>query len=329
LPDLTAPSSPPASPHRFWLCFRKLDKKLQGKIDLKTYYAGLTEKRSIFGDGLFELLNIRHRGKISFGEWLHVVTTYCLFEKEDILKYCFFVFDRDKNGYVEQDEFTIIINVLYHIVPPDGPRGNTKVAMFQLKEWWYQEDGRVDFPEVRFFNKQYPALLYPAYRLQYNMMLTTMGEEWWNGRKALLQDIREDKVKAEELKRAKKEARKEKMRQRKIRKKMGILRYYCCPFLRSAYDKLYPKEPPVVEHKESAAERKERLRMERERLKRIEEIAMKNPETEEWQKYLEKKKTMKITFEKNGPPKERTSAMERRERLEARRDRNRRVKGNG
>jgi Ca2+-binding EF-hand superfamily protein len=70
------------------------------------------EKRSIFGDGIFELVEINHSGKIDFGEWFQTIVTYCLFEREQILKFCFYIFDRDKNGYIEQDELMIMINVL-------------------------------------------------------------------------------------------------------------------------------------------------------------------------------------------------------------------------
>ena len=40
--------------------------------------------------------------RVEFGEFLQAIVTYCLFETMEILKMCFFIYDRDKNGYVEQ-----------------------------------------------------------------------------------------------------------------------------------------------------------------------------------------------------------------------------------
>jgi hypothetical protein len=42
------------------------------------------------------------------------------------------------------------------------------------------------------------------------------------------------------------ERRKERMRQRRIRRKVGACRYYCCPWSLDAYDVLFPKEVKEV-----------------------------------------------------------------------------------
>eukprot|EP00968_Pinguiococcus_pyrenoidosus_P018292 scaffold1881_cov256-Pinguiococcus_pyrenoidosus.AAC.14 len=42
---------------RFLKAFRKIDKKNLGKVTINQFYNGMLEKRSIFGDSLFELLS--------------------------------------------------------------------------------------------------------------------------------------------------------------------------------------------------------------------------------------------------------------------------------
>lgn len=71
---------------------------------------------------------IRDFQELTFSEWLHAIATYCLFEEEDILKFCFFILDREKNGYIEKDEMRMLVNMLYNIDPVKGPTGNTKVC---------------------------------------------------------------------------------------------------------------------------------------------------------------------------------------------------------
>ena len=86
---------------KFWKRFRKFDKNLSGTIDIDEFYNLIHESRSIFGDGIFELIDVNHSGSLDFGEFFQAVVTYCLFEKNEVLKFCFYIFDRDKNGYIE------------------------------------------------------------------------------------------------------------------------------------------------------------------------------------------------------------------------------------
>ena len=116
----------------FWKRFRKFDKNLSGTIDIDEFYSLIREQRSIFGDGIFELIDVNHSGSLDFGEFFQAVVTYCLFEKKDVLKFCFYIFDRDKNGYIERDELQIMINVLYHVAPPNAVKGNTRIALDKL-----------------------------------------------------------------------------------------------------------------------------------------------------------------------------------------------------
>ena len=41
---------------------------------------------------------------IDFGEFVAAITTFCFFEIPEILQFCFYVFDRDKNGFITQEE---------------------------------------------------------------------------------------------------------------------------------------------------------------------------------------------------------------------------------
>lgn len=106
---------------------------------------------------------IRDYQELTFSEWISSVTTYCLFEEEDILKFCFYILDRQKNGYIEKEEMRILIYMLYHIDPVKGPTGNTKLAFEKLP---IQRDGKIEFWEFELFHQAFPALLYPAFRLQ-------------------------------------------------------------------------------------------------------------------------------------------------------------------
>ena len=71
LPCLLSPRTPPPVPpyavnkkhlRKLWAKFRKYDKDKSGAIDMDEFYALIHEKRCIFGDSIFELIDIDNNG---------------------------------------------------------------------------------------------------------------------------------------------------------------------------------------------------------------------------------------------------------------------------
>jgi len=72
------------------------------------------------------------------------------------------------------------------------------------------------------------------------------------------------------------------------------------PWLRKNYDKMFPPREKHDEHKLSAEELAELRRKAREEAKRLEELQIKNPETQEWRNYMrskDRKKKVKIELQ--------------------------------
>ena len=77
----------------FWKCFRKNDKDKSGTIDLEEFYGMLDETPSIFGDSIFELIDIDGSNGLDFPEFVSASMTFCMFGKVEMLKFCFYIFD--------------------------------------------------------------------------------------------------------------------------------------------------------------------------------------------------------------------------------------------
>lgn len=90
------------------------------------------------------------------------------------------------------------------------------------------------------------------------MMQAVWGEKWWLRKKRKLQDNLESKRRHEEQDRLAESNRLESMRQRRLKRKMGALKYHCWPCARAQYDKLFPRPEILVADPE--AEEAERLR---------------------------------------------------------------------
>ena len=88
-----------------WKRFQKHDKDKSGTIDIMEFYTMISEERTVFGDSIFELIDIDNNGTLDFSEFVQTLGTYCMFGRNDILKFCFYVFDKDKNGLLTYDEF--------------------------------------------------------------------------------------------------------------------------------------------------------------------------------------------------------------------------------
>ena len=276
----------------FYYIFSRLDKNLSGLIDIADFFKFLNEPRSLIGDTIFELVDCRHATAITFTEFFYAVLTYCFFEGEEVMRFLFFIFDRDRMGYIDQDDFVMIVKIIHGIGPDDNFKGNVKLTMDLLKNE-LNPDGKVDFAEFKRFHKLFPALYHPAFRIQLELISKTMGERWWNRMKRRHQN-RKDWAKGVERRRQRMErARTLRLDNRKVRKKMGFWRYYCCFWQRDAVRRdMGLKQLYVDADEEAERERKKReaeLREKRKKLKEEEEKRQRNPTTEPWMQYLVKK----------------------------------------
>ena len=82
---------------------------------------------------------------------------------------------------------------LYHIGPPTDFSGNTRNALELLD---FNDDEKVDWQEFNRFHVLFPALFYPAFRIQQTMITQTMGQRWWDKKKRYLHEekVRRDMI---------------------------------------------------------------------------------------------------------------------------------------
>lgn len=170
------------------------------------------------------------------------------------------------------------MNMLHNIQKGKTVRGTVKASWLQLQ---FKGDA-LEFKELQKINDAFPRLFQPAFLLQQNMMIHTLGELWWTMKKRSLQDLRDlNKAKMEQLK-ARKEARKQRRKNKKIQRNMGLLRYYLCPCFRKYYD------PTLSAYDKMSEEERKEMDKQMAITRRQQELKIKNPETAAWLKYQEK-----------------------------------------
>ena len=297
-----------------FMLFIKFDKQKIGLVSLDDIFDSCELHRNDFTDSICEALDIMFddEGQINFSDFLTLVMSYCMFEPPEILKLLFYTYDQDKEGFIDAVELKRAMNTLHEIEAPDTVEGSVKNAWKHLE---FADDGKIDFKEFKHMSLQFPAILEPAFKVQNYMIMNLLGQTWWDKKKRKVQEEKDEAERLWKKEQAKKLAKQKRKETRHIRKKMGLIRFYCCPCLRYLYD-----------------DTKERLtdeeRAERERLialaRRKAELEAKNPNTT-----VAKKFEKKANADKNLVP-ERIfkSEREREERVVGRRERREKRKTN-
>jgi Ca2+-binding EF-hand superfamily protein len=154
--------------------FDKIDIDGSGNIDYEEFFEAMGEERSPFTDKLFSLIDLDGSGTIEFDEFVRVLATYCMFTKDEILRFCFECFDVDHSGSIDEKEFIELCKCINNAAP-SFPNNFRKA----LEEFDVNEDGLIDYSEFLELDRRYPLVLFPAFRLQDMMQRNTLGERVW------------------------------------------------------------------------------------------------------------------------------------------------------
>ena len=220
----------------------------------------------------------------------------CFFEIPEVLKFCFFVFDRDKKGFITQEEMRLFVDAMHGMerrpvvsslmetpstrlvfMRVDGGwflfrfRGRSEMMLragnemstnveFALDNLKYRKDGKFDFEEFKGMHHLYPSVLFPAFRLQNAMMQAMGGEQFWESKKLELSMQKEDERKREANREAREKAEAYKYREDQVRRHMGSIKYYLMPKNRAKYYEVYPlpKKYRLMEEQERANAKREK-----------------------------------------------------------------------
>lgn len=154
--------------------FDDIDIDGSGNIDTEEFFEACGEARSPITDRLFATIDLDSSGTIEFEEFIRVLATYCMFTKDDILRFCFETFDKDGSNAIDEQEF---VELCKHVnnASPTYP-GNFKNA---LENFDVNEDGLIDYAEFIELERRYPLILFPAFRLQDSLQSFSLGSRKW------------------------------------------------------------------------------------------------------------------------------------------------------
>eukprot|EP01029_Cantina_marsupialis_P029734 TRINITY_DN782097_c0_g1_i1.p1 TRINITY_DN782097_c0_g1~~TRINITY_DN782097_c0_g1_i1.p1 ORF type:complete len:238 (-),score=21.88 TRINITY_DN782097_c0_g1_i1:305-1018(-) len=169
---------------RFYHTFCLIDTDRSGEIDLDEFYDHMRIERTPFSDRVFSLLDEDKNGFIDFREFVISTWNYCTFDFPNLIKFCFKLFDQDDSGDLEINEVVDLVKEVYGNSYENNSR--VKALMSQLDA---DGDGDVSFPEFEKFNRQHPALLFPAYCIQQTLRRRLFGTDFWKAQSKSRQEL--------------------------------------------------------------------------------------------------------------------------------------------
>lgn len=154
--------------------FDDIDIDGSGSIDATELFEALGEPRSPFTDSVFAIIDIDGSGLIEFEEFVRIMATYCMYTQDEILRFCFEMFDKDGSGAIDERELVELCKAVNNAAPVYP--GNFKKA---LEEFDVNDDGLIDYNEFIQVDRRYPLILFPAFRLQDSLQKYSLGEKEW------------------------------------------------------------------------------------------------------------------------------------------------------
>ncbi|KAJ8602265.1 hypothetical protein CTAYLR_003655 [Chrysophaeum taylorii] len=154
--------------------FDDIDVDGSGTIDPSEFYEAIGETKSPLSDELFRVMDVDGSKRIDFEEFVTISLVYCMYSKDDILKFCFDLFDADASGAIDEREFGDLCAAVNNGDPLF--KGNFQGALEHLD---VNENGLIDFEEFKALDRHNPLLFYPAFRMQDRLQKHTLGEKLW------------------------------------------------------------------------------------------------------------------------------------------------------
>ena len=205
--------------------FQRFDKEGSGFISTEDYFKQLLQiEPSLFTDAMFDMIDSEYAGKITFGEFVDVTCTFACFESIEMMKYCFFILDRDKVGEVDIKEVEHFIYLMWD----NNVNSNLTIGVDYMRTL-DAGDGRVNFKDILNIHHLYPFVFYPAFRIQDTVISTSLGETWWQIKKDEIMEKLANEKKMAEMKKNRQKAdlqrEQERLNEEMVMKKMGW-KYY-------------------------------------------------------------------------------------------------------
>ena len=173
--------------------FGKLDYKDNNVADVIEFFDIIGEPRSIYGDWILRACDTDSKNQITFSEFVNIVTVFCMFGYDELLRFTFGMHDEERRSYLDRDQWEklIIIMMKHENVPHNKKHWNNEYDNFATTigkkgsgepEMFYEDFVRLV--------KTYPMITFPIFRLQDKTRQRFLGEKFWVEQRSMFVEAR-------------------------------------------------------------------------------------------------------------------------------------------
>lgn len=124
--------------------------------------------------------------ELSFSEYVHTVCFFCIFGRQELLRFIFGAADVEAKGYLRKDQFMILVEDLVEINP-----SNVREWQMQFGNYADPKLGYLFFTGFEKFCDEYNYILWQALYLHRTFMEKNLGEDFWTQKRTMFNQIRE------------------------------------------------------------------------------------------------------------------------------------------
>lgn len=187
--------------------YRKVDADDSGEISYEELLVHIDVEKTPFSKRIFTIFDEDGSGQISFLEFVltlwyscypstlqfiefySIFRNYCTLGKGTLVMFAFDLYDRDTSGFIDRFE---LITMLKEVYGPDFHQSPQARLVFQEIESKAQDhglEGSIGINTFREYCAKRPALLFPAFQMQYKLQKSSLGIYFWEKYSAIRMEI--------------------------------------------------------------------------------------------------------------------------------------------
>jgi len=158
---------------KLFLTFIDVDADCGGTVGLDEFHDYFEMTETKFSERVFGTLDLENTGELEFREFCIGVWNYCTLSNDQIIKFCFDLFDQDGDGSLATWECDALLRMMYNVEVADA------ALMAHVAAADADGDGVLSLAEFSHAVHAHPDLLFPAFHIQEVVRGSVLGDRYW------------------------------------------------------------------------------------------------------------------------------------------------------
>eukprot|EP00516_Mucochytrium_quahogii_P006123 CAMPEP_0203757166 /NCGR_PEP_ID=MMETSP0098-20131031/10307_1 /ASSEMBLY_ACC=CAM_ASM_000208 /TAXON_ID=96639 /ORGANISM=" , Strain NY0313808BC1" /LENGTH=2141 /DNA_ID=CAMNT_0050649309 /DNA_START=380 /DNA_END=6802 /DNA_ORIENTATION=+ len=154
--------------------FAEMDADKSGEITVDELCSFIKVPLTPLIENLFAFLDSNSDGSVDFPEFIHVLSTFCMFDGKQMASVCHQLMDPDDDGLVLIPKINRFFETAHDVDPQEIPQ--LRGALSYLES--VANEGKITVDDILQMNARYPFALFPAMQIRDKMRQKFFGKKW-------------------------------------------------------------------------------------------------------------------------------------------------------